>query len=53
MPKKPISKTSLFLRDIPRHVKDQFKSACAAKGETMKTAMVKFMRREIKKANGL
>jgi len=44
---------TVFLRNIPRGVKDQFKAYCARRGITMTDKVVELMREAIKKDNQL
>jgi len=48
----PIDKSkmgSLFLRNLPRHIKDSFKASCARRGMTMLDRIIEMMREDIKK----
>ena len=47
MPNTPTT-TDLFLRDIPRGVRDHFKAWCAKRGVTMKEKLTDLMRDTIK-----
>lgn len=39
---------TLFLRDLPREVKDAFKAHCARRGKSMTETIVQFMRQTVK-----
>lgn len=40
--------STLYLRDIPTHIKDQFKGVCGRRGITMTMMLIRLMRREIR-----
>jgi hypothetical protein len=44
---------TIFLRNIPRPVKDHFKAYCARRGITMTEKMVQLMRETIRKDDSL
>lgn len=50
-PRKP-KEGSLFLRNIPRQIKDRFKAYCAKRGSDMTDTVVEFMRRCIEEDGG-
>lgn len=52
MPNTPTT-TDLFLRNIPRGVRDHFKAWCAKRGVTMKEKLTDLMRDTIKKGDTL
>lgn len=43
------SMSTLNLRNVPLELRNQFKAACAAKGETMTEAVIEFMQKEVEK----
>lgn len=42
---------AIFIRDMPRGVKDQFKAYCSKRGYTMKSMIIKLMRQCIDSDN--
>lgn len=45
MNKRPPSRTDvIFLRDVPKDLKDMFKAYCALRGTSMKAEFVEFMK---------
>lgn len=42
-PRKEQRMVSIFIRDIPREIRDSFKALCVIRGITMKQAIVKMM----------
>lgn len=46
-PRAEMRTTELYLREIPRDLRDMFKSWCAARGITMKEKIVQMMRTTI------
>lgn len=45
--------TTVYLRAVPRHVRDQFKAYCAQRGVSMNAMLVHLMRETIKVRNQL
>lgn len=43
--KKPTRVDVLFLRDLPKDLKDQFKAWCSRRGRTMKDVVCEFMKK--------
>lgn len=43
--------TTLYIKDIPRELKRQFKAVCARRGTTMKAALLKFMLQQVEEEN--
>lgn len=39
---------SIYLRELPKHLKPQFKAACALRGKSMKKVLEAFMRNYIR-----
>lgn len=46
--KTPNQTSSIYLRDIEKHLKPQFKAACAQRGKSMKDVLVAMMKEYIK-----
>lgn len=44
---KPLRVSSIFLRDIPTDIKDQFKAVCAKRGKSMKEVLIAYMRQRV------
>lgn len=44
--KPPKSVCALYLKDVPRGLRDIFKAKCALKGRSMREALLQFMRDE-------
>lgn len=44
---------TLYVRNVPREVKDHFKAYCAKRGTTMADMLTKLMREAIRKDNKL
>ena len=42
-PRKEQRMVSIFIRDIPREIRDSFKALCVIRGITMKQALVEMM----------
>jgi hypothetical protein len=42
-PRKEQRMVSIFIRDIPREIRDSFKALCVLRGITMKQALVEMM----------
>ena len=42
-PRKEQSMASIFIRDIPREIRDSFKALCVIRGITMRQAIVEMM----------
>lgn len=46
----PKDDTILFVRDVPEHLKTEFKAQCALEGVSMKDAIIKLMKQFLKRA---
>ena len=42
--------STVYLRRVPKHLKDQFKSVCYRRGMDMKEVLIAFMRRTVEEA---
>jgi hypothetical protein len=42
-PRKEQKMVSIFIRDIPREIRDSFKALCVIRGITMKQALIEMM----------
>jgi len=47
-PRKEQRMVSIFIRDIPREIRDSFKALCVIRGITMKQALVEMMLETLK-----
>jgi hypothetical protein len=39
-----LAKGTIYMREVPRHVRDLFHSACVKRGRSMKSVLVQFMK---------
>lgn len=46
-----MSNCFIYLRNVPRHIKEQFKAVCARRGENMTESIVNFMKQTVDEEN--
>ena len=49
MKKAPKRKSVLYIRNLPKDLKDQFKSECALRGRSMNTMIIRLIRNFVSK----
>jgi hypothetical protein len=47
------SKGTLYFRDIPKTLRDEFHAQCARRGKSMRTVIIDFLKKYVKEGNSL